>query len=48
MMQNLGSNPNRSCNTITEIVMMMGFLYLMNCVFMIGSNQNLAYTTNPK
>lgn len=28
MMQNLGSNPNRSCNTTTAVVITNGFLYL--------------------
>lgn len=29
MMQNLASHPNINCNTTTEVVMTMGFLYLL-------------------
>ena len=34
IMQNLASNPNISCSSITDEVIMMGFLYLMSFSFM--------------
>jgi hypothetical protein len=33
MAQNFGSNPKMNCSTITEVVMMIGFLYLIKNVF---------------
>jgi len=33
-MQNLGSNPNSNCNTMTDTVMMIGFRYWMNFLLM--------------
>ncbi len=33
MIQNLGSKPNMSCNTSTEVVITIGFLYLMISAF---------------
>ena len=33
MMQNFGSNPKINCNTITDVVMIMGFLYCMILFF---------------
>jgi hypothetical protein len=35
MMQNFGSNPKISCNTITDVVMMIGFLYFINFSFIL-------------
>lgn len=34
MIQNLGSNPKMSCSATTEVVIMIGFLYLMTTSFM--------------
>ena len=35
MIQNFGSKPKMSCNTTTEIVMMIGFLYFMKNDFIV-------------
>ncbi len=40
MIQNLGSNPKISCNIITEVVIIMNFLYLISVSFIISSNLN--------
>jgi hypothetical protein len=29
MAQNFGSKPNNNCNAMTDVVIIMGFLYLM-------------------
>lgn len=38
-MQNLASQPNINCNTSTDVVMITGFLYLINLVN-ISNNLN--------
>ncbi len=42
IMQNFGSKPKMSCSTITELVIMIGFLYLISFSFILSKNPNLA------
>lgn len=42
IMQNFGSKPKMSCNTITDVVIIIGFLYSIIFSFTFSNNPNLA------
>jgi len=37
IMQNFGSNPKMSCKIITDVVIIIGFLYFMNLCFILAA-----------
>lgn len=41
IMQNLGSKPKMSCNTITDVVIIIALLYLIHLSFTINNSRNL-------
>lgn len=43
MRQNLGSNPQISCKMVMDVIMIMGFLYLMRNVFILTTG--ICFTT---